>query len=63
MSDGGKGSKSRPLDVDFDKYSRNWDSIFGNKLPREVDDAVAEDEAFKQIEERTKNVISDQKPD
>ena len=63
MSDGGKGSKSRPLGVDFDKYSRNWDSIFGNKHPREVEDAVAEDEAFKQIEERTKNVISDQKPD
>ena len=56
-------SDSRPLGVDFYKYSRNWDTIFGNKLPREVDDAVAEDEAFKQIEERTKNVISDQKPD
>ena len=63
MSDVGKGSKSRPLGVDFYKYSSNWDSIFGNKLPREIDDAVAEDEAFKQIEERTKNVISDQKPD
>ena len=61
MSDGGKGSKSRPLGVDFDKYSSNWDTIFC-KSPKEVDDAVAEDEAFKQIE-RTKNVISDQKPD
>jgi hypothetical protein len=61
MSDGGKGSKSRPLGIDFDKYSSNWDSIF-RKSPKEIDDAVAEDEAFKQIE-RTKNVISDQKPD
>jgi hypothetical protein len=61
MSDGGKGSKSRPLGVDFDKYSSNWDAIF-RKSPKEIDDAVAEDEAFKQIE-RTKNVISDQKPD
>ena len=61
MSDGGKGSKSRPLGVDFDKYSSNWDAIF-HKSPKEIDDAVAEDEAFKQIE-RTKNVISDQKPD
>ena len=63
MSDGGKGSMSRPLGVDFDKYSSNWDTIFRNKPPREIDDAVAEDEAFKQVEERNKNVISDQKPD
>ena len=63
MSDGGKGSKSRPLGVDFDKYSSNWDTIFRKKPPREIDDAVAEDEAFKQVEERNKNVISDQKPD
>ena len=62
MSDGGKGSKSRPLGVNFDKYTSNWDSIF-RKSPKEIDDAVAEDEAFMQIEERTKNVISDQKPD
>ena len=62
MSEGGKGSKSRPLGVDFDKYSSNWDTIF-RKSPKEIDDAVAEDEAFMQIEERTKNVISDQKPD
>ena len=62
MSDGGKGSRSRPLGVDFDKYSSNWDTIF-RKSPKEIDDAVAEDEAFMQIEERTKNVISDQKPD
>ena len=63
MSDGGKGSKSRPLGVEFDKYSSNWDAIFNRKQPREIDDAVAEDEAFKQVEERNKNVISDQKPD
>ena len=58
-----KGSKSRPLGVEFDKYSSNWDAIFNSKPPREIDDAVAEDEAFKQVEERNKNVISDQKPD
>ena len=63
MSDGGKGSKSRPLGVEFDKYSSNWDAIFNKKLPKEIYDAVAEDEAFKQVEERNKNVISDQKPD
>ena len=57
-----KGSKSRPLDVSYDKYSSNWDSVF-SKSPKEIDDAVIEDEAFKIIEERNKNVISDQKPD
>ena len=62
MSDGGKGSKSRPLGVDFNKYSSNWDAIF-RKSPQEIDDAVIEDEAFKFVEERNKNVISDQKPD
>ena len=62
MSDGGKGSKARPLGVEFDKYSSNWDAIF-RKSPNEIDDAVIEDEAFKLVEERNKNVISDQKPD
>ena len=62
MSDGGKGSKARPLGVEFDKYSSNWDAIF-RKSPKEIDDAVIEDEAFKLVEERNKNVISDQKPD
>jgi len=57
-----KGSRSCPLDVSYDKYCSNWDSVFG-KSPKEIDDAVIEDEAFKLIEERNKNVISDQKPD
>lgn len=57
-----KGSRLRPLDVGYDKYSSNWDTVFG-KSPKEIDDAVIEDEAFKLIEERNKNVISDQKPD
>ncbi len=57
-----KGSRARPLGIEYDKYSSNWDSIF-NKSPKEIDDAVIEDEAFKLIEERNKNVISDQKPD
>ena len=57
-----KGSRSRPQEVGYDKYSSNWDAIF-LKSPKEIDDAVAEDEAFKILEERNKNVISDQKPD
>ena len=58
-----KGSRSRPLDVSYDKYSSNWDSVFNKKPPKEIEDAVIEDEAFKLVEERNKNVISDQKPD
>jgi len=57
-----KGSRVRPQDVEYDKYSSNWDAIF-SKSPKKIDDAVIEDEAFKLIEERNKNVISDQKPD
>ena len=57
-----KGSRVRPQAVEYDKYSSNWDAIF-RKSPKEIDDAVIEDEAFKLVEERNKNVISDQKPD
>ena len=57
-----KGSRVRPQAVEYDKYSSNWDTIFRKSL-KEIDDAVIEDEAFKLIEERNKNVISDQKPD
>ena len=57
-----KGSRTRPQEVGYDKYSSNWDTVF-SKSPKEMDDAVIEDEAFKLIEERNKNVISDQKPD
>ena len=41
-----KGSRVRPQAVEYDKYSSNWDSVFG-KSPKEIDDAVIEDEAFK----------------
>lgn len=27
----GKGSKPRPLAVDYDTFSDNWERIFGNK--------------------------------
>jgi hypothetical protein len=31
MSDGGKGSKPRPLSVDKEKFDNNWNTIFGNR--------------------------------
>jgi hypothetical protein len=33
MSDGGKGSKPRPLSVDRDKFESSFDAIFRNKEP------------------------------
>lgn len=31
MSDGGKGSTPRPIDVDKETYDKNWDRIFKKK--------------------------------
>ena len=31
MSDGGKGSKPRPLSVDKETFDNNWDAIFSKK--------------------------------
>lgn len=36
MSDGGKGSAPRPMQVSRDKYSSNWDAIF--KKEKQTDD-------------------------
>jgi hypothetical protein len=35
MSDGGKGSSSRPLSVNHAQFSNNWDLIFGKKKSKE----------------------------
>jgi hypothetical protein len=50
MSDGGKGSAPRPFSVSQKEYADNYDRIF-RKTPKEIEDALAEDEAFKIIEE------------
>lgn len=31
MSDGGKGSKPRPLSVPTEQFAQSWDTIFGKK--------------------------------
>ena len=31
MSDGGKGSAPRPFSVPHEKFSDNWENIFGKK--------------------------------
>jgi hypothetical protein len=47
MSDGGKGSNPRPFSVDQKTFESNWELAFGKKEPKVIDDAKAEDEAFK----------------
>jgi hypothetical protein len=46
-----KGSRPRPYSVSQDQFANNFDAIFRKKDPRVQEDAQAEDEAFKQIEE------------
>jgi hypothetical protein len=54
MSDGGKGSDPRPLSISKEEFDARWDNIF-KKSPQEIDDAKAEDDEFKAIEERMKH--------
>ncbi len=46
MSDGGKGSSPRPFSVTQKEFDNRWDNIFKPE-PKIIDDAIAEDEAFK----------------
>jgi len=42
MSDGGKGSAPRPMEVDRDQYSNNWDAIFRKpQLKNEYQDILS----------------------
>jgi hypothetical protein len=34
MSDGGKGSSSRPFSVSNEEYAKRWDLIFGRDLDK-----------------------------
>jgi hypothetical protein len=52
-----KGSRQRPTDLN--KFRSNYDAIFRKPTPAEVDDAVAEDEAFNRIEEQQKSQVRD----
>ncbi len=36
MSDGGKGSKPRPLSVSQEEYEKRWDVIFGRDLEEDL---------------------------
>ena len=51
-----KGSRQRKPLVPQSVVDSNWDAIFRKPDPRVVQDAQAEDEAFKIIEERQSQV-------
>lgn len=50
----GKGSKPRPYSVDKKTFDNNWDNIF-QKDKRQIEDAMLEDEAFKEVEKKQKS--------
>jgi hypothetical protein len=49
-----KGSRQRPTDPN--KFRANYDAIFRKPDPRVVEDAQAEDEAFRLVEDRQSQV-------
>lgn len=40
MSDGGKGSKPRPISVSNEEYAARWDAIFAKPLPDDTERAL-----------------------
>ena len=70
MPDGGKGSSPRPFSVSQETFGDNFDAIFRKPSPKEIDDAIAEQEEFDRILEdnlkRTKREFDEKvimKPD
>ena len=55
-----KGSRPRPYSVSQKDFGSNYDAIFRKPTPVQVDDAVAEDEAFKEVEKNSQVKDSDQ---
>lgn len=44
-----KGSSPRPYSVTLKEFDNNFDRIFRKPDPREIEDAINEDEAFNRI--------------
>jgi hypothetical protein len=49
MSDGGKGSKPRPISVSDQEYANRWDAIFG-KTDSEVDKITRNNQETQQVQ-------------
>jgi hypothetical protein len=54
MSDGGKGSKPRPLSVDKETFDNNWDTIFGNR-ENDYQDILSTEDCMLESLEKIKN--------
>jgi hypothetical protein len=53
-----KGSRPRPYSVSQDTFANNYDAIFRKKDQRQVEDAQAEDEAFKAVDNSNQNTYN-----
>jgi hypothetical protein len=53
-----KGSRPRPYSVSQKQFGNNYDAIFGKKDRRQVEDAQAEDEAFKAVDKSSTDSYS-----
>jgi hypothetical protein len=51
-----KGSRPRPYSVSQKQFGNNYDAIFRKPDPRILEDARAEDEAFKAVDKVSKNM-------
>ena len=49
MSDGGKGSRPRPLSVSNEEYTKRWDAIFARDNEQEEVDFLQEVDQNKKI--------------
>ena len=47
-----KGSSPRPFSVPLKEFDNNFDKIFRKPDPREIEDAIIEDEAFETIDNK-----------
>lgn len=43
MSDGGKGSKPRPIEIPREKFNENWDKIFKKRVNDESSSGNTDD--------------------
>lgn len=58
MRDGGKGDRKRKLVVPEEVFNSNWETIFGKKEKKMLEDAV--DKRAKELIDEVKELIKDQ---
>ena len=58
MSDGGKGSSPRPYSVSQEKFSNNWDIIFGKNKKVQTDSEIDKVERNNEETQEVKKNIS-----